>query len=229
MDKSQIESEVRRLQVEIWMQRDIIWQFGAPPVEAMFEPRVVADFLDLQYELRDSIQPEQPGVGFEAAGTLDRKRGILAISTRFDYAVQRFTAAHEIGHFVLHPWIGDKVVHRDRPIHGLQLSGRPEIEQDADYFAACLLVPMRCLHEAFEARFGTRKPLPLNETVAFHLAGGSAHQLFSAPPGTTLQFAKAVASAQSFNGRRFQSLAQQFGVSVSAMAIRLREAGLVVD
>lgn len=229
MDKSQIEREVRRLQVEIWMQRDIIWQFGVPPVEAMFEPRVVADFLDLQYELRDNMQPEQPGTGFEAAGTLDRKRGILAISTQFDYFVQRFTAAHEIGHFILHPWIGDKVVHRDRPIHGFQLSGRPEIEQDADYFAACLLVPMRRLHEAFEVRFGTRKPLPLTDTVAFHLAGGSAHQLFSAPPGATLQFAKAVASAQSFDGRRFQCLAQQFGVSVSAMAIRLREAGLVMD
>lgn len=229
MDKSSIEKEVRRVQFEVWSRRKILWPLGEPRPEAMFEPRVVARVLDLEYELRESMQAERSGPnGFEAAGTLDRKRGILAVSTRYNYAVQRFTAAHEIGHYVLHPWIGDRVVHRDRPIHGLQVSGRPEIEQQADYFAACLLVPIKLLCTAFEARFGTRKPLPLTETVAFHLVGGSAHHLFNAP-GNSLQFATAVARAESFDMKRFPSLAEQFGVSVSAMAIRLREAGLVVD
>lgn len=229
MDKHSIEKEVRRVQFEVWSRRALLWPMGEPRPEAMFEPRVVAEVLGLHFDVRDTVATERGAVGdYRAAGSLDRRTGILAVSGQFNYPVQRFTAAHEIGHFVLHPWVGDRVAHRDRATHGLQLSGRPAFEQEADYFAACLLVPTKLLVAAFEARFGTRKPLPLNDTVAFHLAGGSAHHLFTAP-GQSLQFASAVARAESFDGRRFSSLASAFGVSTSAMAIRLREAGLVVD
>lgn len=229
MDKHAIEKEVRRLQFEVWSRRALLWPMGHPRAEAMFEPRVVAEVLGLHYDMREMVATERGVAGeHQAAGSLDRRAGVLAVSGQFPYAVQRFTAAHEIGHFVIHPWVGDRVAHRDRPIHGYQLSGRPPIEQEADYFAACLLVPLKPLVSAFEARFGTRKPLPLTDTVAFHLAGGSAHHLFTAPR-TSLQFASAVARAEAFDGKRFTSLASMFGVSVSAMAIRLREAGLVVE
>jgi Zn-dependent peptidase ImmA (M78 family) len=229
VDKPTIEKEARRVQFEVWSRRELLWPMGQPRPEAMFDPRVVAEVLDLHYDVREHIASERGAAGeFEAAGSLNRQTGTLAVSGRFDYAVQRFTAAHEIGHFVLHPWVGDRVAHRDRPIHGYQLSGRPAVEQEADYFAACLLIPVKPLVSAFEIRFGTRKPLPLNETVAFHLAGGSAHHLFTAPR-TSLQFATAVAKAESFDGKRFASLARTFEVSTSAMAIRLREVGLVVD
>lgn len=227
MDKVAIEKELRRLQFEVWSQRELLWPLGVPRIEAMFEPRVVAECLGLHYDPRERVQTER-GSEYEAAGSLDRRTGMLAVSSRFPFHVQRFTAAHEIGHFVLHPWVGDRVAHRDRPIHGYQLTGRPPLEQEADYFAACLLVPLKPLVSAFEVRFGTRKPLPLSETVAFHLGGGSAHHLFTAPR-ESLQFASAVARAESFDGRRFPSLAYCFGVSVSAMAIRLRESALVVD
>lgn len=229
MEKPAIEREVRRLQFEVWSRRALLWPMGEPRAEAMFEPRVVADVLGLYYETRELVASERGGFGeYEAAGSLDRRTGILAVSGRFEYPVQRFTAAHEIGHFVIHPWVGDRVAHRDRPVRGYQLSGRQVVEQEADYFAACLLVPRKPLVSAFEMRFGTRKPLPLTETVAFHLAGGSAHHLFSAP-SSSLQFASAVARAEAFDGRRFVSLASMFNVSVSAMAIRLREVGLVAE
>lgn len=229
MDRSDIEKEVRRLQFEVWSQRRLLWPLGEPRVEAMFDPPVVARSLGLEYEIRDSISAlDSRGGKMEAAGTLDRKRGVIAVSSRFGYGTQRFTGAHEIGHYVLHPSIGDGVAHRDRPVFELVAAGRPRPELEADYFAACLLVPMKPLVSAFEARFGTRKPLPLTDAVAFHVCGARAHELFAAPAGS-LAFAKAVAGARSFDTRRFPSLSEQFGVSLSAMAIRLQEAGLVAE
>lgn len=106
--------------------------------------------------------------------------------------------------------------------------GRTLVEQEADYFAACLLIPFKQLQEQFFQRFGTLKPLPLTETITFHLRIKDIGPLFSAPKGS-LMFASALARAESFDTRRFQSLASHFGVSASALAIRLHEAGLVVD
>ena len=45
----------------------------------------------------------------------------------------------------------------------------------------------------------------------------------------SMKFALTVASARRFNGRDFRSLADTFNVSVSAMAIRLRELGLIEE
>jgi len=229
MDKVLIEKEARRVQYEVWSRRALLWPMGEPRPEALFEPRIVAGVLGLEFEFRERLEADgSRGRGAVAAGQLDRRRGILAVSTEFKYPTQRFTAAHEIGHFVIHPWIGDKVVHRDRPVYELGGSVRPVLEQEADYFAACLLVPRQALVKEFEARFGTRKPLPLTETIAFHLKEANPNRLFSAPKGSLL-FASELARAQSFDTKRFRSLAECFGVSTSAMAIRLHEVGLVED
>jgi hypothetical protein len=79
----------------------------------------------------------------------------------------------------------------------------------------------------FSARFGSRQPLALTETVAFHLKA-DAGQLFSQPAGSLL-FSQAVARCDQFDRHRFRSLADYFGVSVSAMAIRLQELNLVAS
>lgn len=221
MLKSLIEKEARRLQFEVWSQRKLLWN-TEPSVPAMFEPMVVARVLGLEYELRDSLGAVDYRNG-HAAGVLNRRRETVSISTRFDYPTQRFTGAHEIGHYVLHPSVGDVVEHRDRPI--FEITGwRPPYEADADYFAACLLVPRKALIEEFGKRFGTRKPLPYTSTVAFHV--GLSMRDFDSKRDRLI-FAKALARAQSFDRLRFLSLAEYFKVSVSALAIRLWECGLV--
>ncbi|UUZ76452.1 ImmA/IrrE family metallo-endopeptidase [Polaromonas sp. P1(28)-13] len=188
----------------------------------MFEPRVVAGILGLEYELRDSIGAIDSR-NAEAAGVLNRRRETISISTKFEYEIQRFTAAHEIGHYVLHPRIGYEIEHRDRPIFGMA-GGRPQHEADADYFAACMLVPCNALIAEFEARFGTKKPLPYTTTTAYHV--GLTIKDFETSRDR-LMFAKAVARTQSFDRLRFLSLADFFKVSVSALAIRLWECGLI--
>jgi IrrE N-terminal-like domain len=221
MLKPAIENEARRVQFEVWSQRKILWN-TEPLVPAMFEPRIVAGILGLEYELRDSIGAIDSR-NAEAAGVLNRRRETISISTKFEYEVQRFTAAHEIGHFVLHPRIGFEIEHRDRPIFGMA-GGRPQHEADADYFAACLLVPRKALIAEFEARFGTRKPLPYTTTTAYHV--GLTIKDFETSRDH-LMFAKAAARTQSFDRLRFLSLADFFKVSVSALAIRLWECGLI--
>ena len=84
------------------------------------------------------------------------------------------------------------------------------------------------VNDAYMERFGLGPPLPLNDDVAFNLCGESAHALMRAGPDS-MQFAAAVAGARTFNGRHFVSIASEFNISVSAMAIRLRELRLIED
>ncbi|MEJ1167864.1 ImmA/IrrE family metallo-endopeptidase [Variovorax sp. CCNWLW235] len=222
MDKSAIENEVRRLQYEIWTRRHVRYPLGVPDLPTLFDPRNVAEHCDLYYDTRSRLETDYRGGG-EAAGLWQRDRSTILVSSRFPYEVQRFTAAHEIGHFILHPHVGDRTLHRELPV-GSGGWQRSPLEKEADYFAACLLMPRRAVVDEFTARFG-KHPLALTETVAYHLkadAGG----LFAAPRGSIL-FAKAVARAEQFDRVRFSSLAQYFGVSAHAMALRLDELNLV--
>ncbi|MCS6473769.1 ImmA/IrrE family metallo-endopeptidase [Burkholderia thailandensis] len=198
---------------------------GEPSSIAMCSPDVAARVLDVQYEYRDNLGRFRAGQAFyEVAGILNRDRGIISVSTRFHQAAIRFTGAHEIGHFLLHP---GEVFHRDRPVSNDHAEKRPPREQEADYFAACFLASEKLVKQEFEPRFG-RGPLHLTDTVAYHLRKERMQELLRAPTGS-LEFAAAVAGARVFAGKGFMSLAERFGVSIPAMAIRLQELGLVGD
>lgn len=223
MDKAAIEKEARRLQIEIYGRRDMRFQFGVPDIPTLFDPRNVADHCDLYYEERDKLDTDYRGGG-EAAGSWQRDRSTILVSTRFSYETRRFTAGHEIGHYILHPHVGDRTLHRELPIGGSRC-WRPPLEREADYFSACLLMPRGAIEKEFDSRFGSKHPLVLTETVAYHMKA-DAGQLFAQPQGS-LMFAEAVARAQQFDRPRFKSLAQYFGVSATTMAIRLEELDLV--
>lgn len=227
MDRRAIEKRARAVQFEIYSNRELLFPLGIPPLLSMFEPRFVADCYGLEFELRDGL-PAEDIHGFEAAGILDRRRQTIVISTRFPRVVQRFTAAHELGHYVLHQHIGNAVAHRDRPVGGPPRQGRPQVELEADYFAACLLMPRGLIESEFIKRFGSRIPLVVSEAVAFHLGVVDINPLFASQSGTAA-FALAVASARRYGSVPFPSLAEHFGVSPTAMAIRLRELNLVAE
>lgn len=225
MDKARIENEARKLQFEIYSQRKILWPNTQPPVLAMFEPRVVANYLGFEYEIRDRLGAIDSRTS-EAAGTIDLGRQIIAVSAQFSPEERRFTAAHEIAHAVLHPWIGERVAHRDRPMSKLGGEHRSIEEREADHFAACLLAPKKIVIEQFALRFDTRKPFPMTEATLFAI--GASTDLFAAPKSSLL-FGKALSIRQSYGTKKFPSLCQHFGLTPSAMAIRLRECGLIVD
>jgi len=227
MDQARVERDAHSVHREIWLRKENIWPMGLPPLEAMLSPHIAARVLDLEYDIRQELGGDGSRQwGAKAGGFFDRGRGIIAISASCSYEVQRYTGAHEIGHAVMHPWIGDKVVHRDLPIGAASFATRTPHEREADYFAACFLMPRKLVEKEFALRFGTKKPLPRDETVAFHLRVADTRGFFSAS-ADSLVFASLLAHAQSFDRRRFSSLACHFGVSVKAMAIRLRELGLI--
>jgi hypothetical protein len=225
IDKWAIASEVRRFQYEIW-QRAGRTHNTIPTLLQLFRPDHAAEVHGYEYEVTAGPIGTY-GVGrdtYQVAGMVDVGRCIIKIAGDLSYEVQRFTGAHELGHIVLHPGMS---LHRDRPLIG-ETAPLDKREREANYFAACLLAPERLVRQAFKQRFGMDL-LHLDDRVAFALAGNRMQDLLRAPTGS-LEFSRAIAAAQTFGpGRHFKSLANEFGMSTTAMAIRIQELGLVGD
>lgn len=120
-------------------------------------------------------------------------------------------------------------MHRDRPVKGLDAEGRVRepLEKEADYFAACFLMPPQFVTKVFQSMFLTREPFVFDDTTAYYLRPDDAESLLR-PEADSLEREMALASARSFGGRHFEkSLAALFGVSATTMAIRVKELALV--
>ena len=97
---------------------------------------------------------------------------VIGVNRMRDYYTKRFIIAHEIGHFVLHASAqdGDNIIyaHREK-----KSEKRPDLEQDVDYFAACLLMP----REAFTNKYNM---LSKGERAAADVIA-ALQRVFSAP------------------------------------------------
>ena len=187
---------------------------------------LVRHFMDVTLEHRE-MESADPAV--RIAGFLDRDARLIVISTRFKREWQRFTLAHEIGHWMLH------TAHRhfrERQIPGTDFHDRrrPREEVEADLFAAELLMPQKILRSAFAARFGD----PSDEEVSVLELAQNLSMALRRPidPGALSLMkpsrrAALIASAPFFRGNHFKPLTEQFDVSATAMGIQLLETGLV--
>ena len=228
MDKLEIESTARDLQRRIWEQRTAIWPDQVPSPLGMLDPEIAAHVLDIRYEHWEGLTPlAKQDKRFLIAGLLDRQARKIAVSDQFPDETVRFTGAHEIGHWILHP---GQVMHRDRPIKGLasETSSREPQEREADYFAACFLMPRKLVKAALESTFLIKAPFIFDDAAAFWLCPHDPDSLLRPDIGS-LDCALSLAAAQSYGGRHFNSLAKQFRVSVSTMAIRLKELELIQE
>jgi len=223
MDKPKIEGLARQLQIAIWDDRKGIWPDRDPSYFEVLDPELAANHLGIAYAIHESLGKFGAGDDqFEVAGCIDRQRNIIAVSRKFPLEILRFTAAHEIGHWLLHP---DEIMHRDRPIKGLDVGTQPrrEPEKEADFFAACFLMPGKLVTRSFERLFG--RNFVIDENAAFQLSPSDLNA-FLRPRQHSLSRELILATARTFNGLHFNSLADQFSVSPTTMAIRLRELGL---
>jgi Zn-dependent peptidase ImmA (M78 family) len=194
----------------------------------LLHPGHAAFVLGYDYQERESLgQFGFKGDRFEVAGYIDRGSKVLAVSKRFNENILRFTGAHELAHIVLH--LGESY-HRDRPVSGLakQTYIRPPIEREADSFAARFLMPKNLVKTRLEETFGLKEPIVFDDVLAYHLAPDDSESLLRADT-SGLEREIALASREKFAGRRFNSLAKQFCVSVSSMAIRLKELGVITN
>lgn len=228
MNRSYIQEEARRLLIEIWNNKELLWPDQQLRPIQMLCPKVASHILGLEYQehtdLDNGIFPYKGKNRFKAAGLIDRQSKKIAVSMDFPIKTVRFTAAHEIGHWILHP---NKVMHRDRPIDGSNSTNarRPQAEREADYFAACFLMPANLLESIFEELFLTNLFI-FNDTSAFHLNPNCSDSLLRAEENS-LDREFALARCRSFNNNYFDSLSDQFRVTESAMAIRIKELKLV--
>lgn len=185
----------------------------------------------LKYNLVKVQQIASDVDGFEVAGLIDRRSQRIEIAQRQKFETRRFTLAHEIAHAVLHR--GEVLLHRDRPSDG---TGRldyqkPQIEQEADVFAAELLMPIERVTEAFISRFcGRIDRNDVDQNFAYNLNLATDESLNArqisrlSPYDLALRFA----CISNFGPDFFEPLDKCFGVSRSAMAYRLVEYGFVV-
>jgi Zn-dependent peptidase ImmA (M78 family) len=116
---------------------------SAPPVP-IFQ---LAEKLGIEV-VPDHLEPDVSGMLYRGQG-----RAIILVNKLNAPIRQRFTVAHEIGHFVLHP--GDAFVDfRDTR----SSTGLDRHEREANRFAADLLMPEEWVYEAFKEVVLEAKP-----------------------------------------------------------------------
>lgn len=228
LTRKHIAEQIHWLHGEIWKNQDTLWPNKNLSRIQMLEPQAAAQVLGVEYQEFPSLGPTRfgyRGERFKPAGLIDRQAGKIAVSTDSPIPVMRFTAAHEIGHWLLHP---NQVMHRDLPLDGSSIlkNDRPPEEKEADYAAACFLIPRRLLEEIFRQRFKVRDQFVFDDTTCFHLAP-SDHESLLRSEKDSLDRAIALARCTRFNGDHFHSLANLFRVSDKAMAIRIQQLDLI--
>lgn len=100
---------------------------------------VLVEDIAAKYQIRISRAPHT-----EFSGMLIRKDGhaLIGVNSSEARVRQRFTIAHELGHFFLHPNKDAFVDYRDNRKGGVARSPR---EKQANMFAAALLMPRKLL------------------------------------------------------------------------------------
>src|SRR5260370_15087724 len=100
--RGEIEYTVRKLQFEIWNSAKLKYAAGLPPLPQLFAPDAAIENNGYSFEIRDSMPSAFNAQDAQTAGMIDNVRQIVTIRSGLKYEVQRFTAAHELGHLVLH-------------------------------------------------------------------------------------------------------------------------------
>lgn len=214
---------VRDLQTEIWYKRHELNLSNSQPVD-LFDPRNAAIILGWELQEVPSISDWPPNNRMRIAGMVDPQRKLISISQEYNRSIRRFTAAHEIGHIILHK---PQTLLRERPIKGPRKSLQDVEEREADSFAAQYLMPERLVKRQFEATFGVKPPIIISDEIAFWLDPNDSENLLrEGSYKMDAKFALARCSTN-FSGVPIVPLHRQLKVSIEAMAIRIDELGLI--
>ena len=119
---------------------------------------------------------------------------------------------------------------RESPLDndGISRSANPPEEQEANLFAAELLMPTRLVRKLFLRRFGSALYRDLlDEATAFYCSGGGDFHASDFLNMTLLEMAKIIAESDPLWTADSRPFTQIFGVSATAMAIQLMDLGLV--
>jgi len=223
--KYEIEKIVTSLQRTMWKQRQDLGleEKDIGPLD-IINPSLALHSVGYETELKDTLgQFSGNGELYEIAGIINNDDRSVQISRRFSPEIRNFTAAHELGHAILHDGNG---LHRDRALDGSQANRtKDQREQEADTFSAYFLMPAKQVRKAFEKMFKT-SCFTLTDDTAFALTSGTLESIQN-ECRSLRDLSRLVASTERYNGIAYKSLAKQFNVSIEALAIRLEELKLV--
>jgi len=221
----EIEKGITDFQNLVWKYKNTIWK--DPPKEAreILDPQLIfKDVLCYDYITREGFGVlDDEGNVVEIAGLINQANRLVVISNKFSEPTQRFTGAHELAHALFHD---QQLQHRDLPLDN---SGpyrlRDFDEKVADKAATYFLMPKKDVINQFLLRFKS-SCIFINEETSFNLTRGNVSDLRRECKDLR-EFSRKLSSVQSYDGHRFESLAERFNVSVQAMAIRLEQLNLL--
>jgi len=226
MSHAQIEQFVKGIQNLIWKHRSILWKndTSITPKQILLPDIIFKKVMQYEYkEVRTLGQDLVLGQVYDLAGITNTATKTVTISKLFSREVQNFTAAHELGHALLHT---DTILHRDRALDGSSPSNvRDQKEIQADKFAAFFLMPEKQVVSSFQRIFQTNR-LNIDAQTVVWLNQGTVGS-FRAKCKDLRGFSRVIAEAEFFKGNSFNSLSKEYRVSVEAMAIRLEELRLL--
>jgi Zn-dependent peptidase ImmA (M78 family)/formiminotetrahydrofolate cyclodeaminase len=206
----------------LWDFRKFIWESGSPefPHEVLKPEIVIEKLLGYKFGFASLGKYSDNGSEFQIAGQINKSDKVVVISSELNSEVRNFTIAHELGHALLHSNLG--TLHRDRPLDGS--STMTDIkERQANYFAACFLMPSKIVRRIFQQVYSMNR-FVVNTNTIFKIGNGLSVEEFQSKYPDIKRRARYLSS---YKGKTYQPLAKIFGVSVEAMAIRLRELNLV--
>jgi Zn-dependent peptidase ImmA (M78 family) len=227
--ESKARNEARELLKDMWRNRSKIWNIPPPLEELIPVPveKIVRSVLGLTLIEPEEIVSDQHGV--ETAGLINRETRQIIAAQKYRHEWRRFTVAHEIGHWVLHPNV---IYHRDRPLTGAEQSNtsRPLVELEADKFASELLMPTKVLTKYFQQMFSEPIDGRIPSVELARWLSDEDSQISAAALSKGLRYRSLLVARKSVvkSGKYFKSLANSFGVSITAMAIQLEDLKLVL-
>lgn len=224
---SSFEEHAYEAHMAVWNQKHKLFGGHVPahPLD-LVDPAIALHLKGFQLKSDPSLgEVWESGEYARTAGVLDLRGKVIKVSPAISEQERRFTTAHELGHVILHP--GMTGLHRDRPVSGPCVR-REQRERDADAFASCYIMPAKHLLRRFKENFAGMSEFIMNEDTVYGLRLGTIDQA-QHRFRTRRNISLAVATANSFMGISFESLAQYFRVSPTAMAIRLEEVGVVTE
>ncbi len=223
---SDIENIARNLQNTLWEQKEEIWKNNKlKSYLEVLDPIVVIKKV-MGYTLQNKKllgNFDSKGIqAYEIAGIIDKKEKLIQISENFSLETRNFTAAHELGHAILHR---QNILHRDKPSDGSEMILKNREETEADKFATYFLMPKKWVIDFFLEIFGTTN---------FKIDGHSA-LLLNKSTESALRYeckdkrglARMLSSHNYYAGKKFVPLIKIFKVSKETMAIRLEELNLL--
>lgn len=208
----EIDDEATTLLVELWRKNS-----PSKPLDVV-SPGMALEHLGYRVDSRDLGHEYIDGSLVQVAGLINFEKKEVLISTRISREEQFFTAAHELGHAVLHPGHGG--LHRDRPAKGPAI--RTDVKEvEADYFASCFSMPEKLVRKSFRERFLVDQ-VALDQRTAFGLCNAGLSSLRS-KIRSDRDFSRILAECDCYDRIKFSSLKSEYIVSTEAMAIRLEE------